>query len=132
MKSDKMPLPAKVEPKSVPFAAETDSFVEKKEIAHAGSREKSTKSVSGEIAEICALLKLDLLEDMNVCTKFINGVKRVVDPSSFVKHTTEYRRTTLLAMMQKIAILAAESILLDQEDTKAAKEAVRTVAAEGV
>ena len=34
-----------------------------------------------EAAEICALLRPDLLEDMNVCAKFVDGVKRVVGPS---------------------------------------------------
>ncbi|XP_068331464.1 uncharacterized protein [Pyrus communis] len=38
--------------------------------------------------------------------------------------------TALLAMMQKMAILVAESMLLDQEDTKAAKEVAKTMAIE--
>ena len=46
-------------------------------------------------------------------------------PSSFAKHTTEYMKTALLAMMQKTTILAAESMLLDQKDTKAAKEVAK-------
>ncbi|KAM1563751.1 hypothetical protein ACFX10_038132 [Malus domestica] len=65
MKSDKVPLPAKVGPKPVPSTAEIDSSVENKEAARVGSREKSTKFVYGEVAKICALLKPDLLEDMD-------------------------------------------------------------------
>ncbi|KAM1500019.1 hypothetical protein ACFX10_022631 [Malus domestica] len=52
MKSDKVPLPAKVAPKLVPSAAKTDSFAEKKVTTRAGSCEKSTKSVSKEVVEI--------------------------------------------------------------------------------
>ena len=64
-----------------------------------GSYDKSTKPVYGEAAEICALLKPDLLKDMDAYSKFVDGVKGIVCPSSFVKHTTEYRRTDLHAMM---------------------------------
>ncbi|KAM1826845.1 hypothetical protein ACFX13_026152 [Malus domestica] len=67
---------------------------------------------------------------MDVCSKFVDGIKRVVGLSSFAKHTTRYRRTALLAMMKKTAILEAESMLLDQEDTKVTKKVARTVAAE--
>ncbi|KAM2140896.1 hypothetical protein ACFX1Q_007240 [Malus domestica] len=77
----------------------TNSSVKNKETASASSHEKFTKSIYGEIADICALLKLDMLEDMDVCAKFIDGVKGVVGPSSFAKHTTWYRMTALLAMM---------------------------------
>ena len=38
--------------------------------------------------------------------------------------------TVLLAMMQKTVILAAESMLFDQEDTKVAKEMAKTMVAE--
>ncbi|KAM1466540.1 hypothetical protein ACFX2I_031730 [Malus domestica] len=69
--------------------------------------------VSGEIAEICALLKPDLLEDMDICPKFVDGVKEIVHLSLFMKHMSEYRKTVLLAMMQKTTILAAESMFLD-------------------
>ncbi|KAB2604408.1 hypothetical protein D8674_039600 [Pyrus ussuriensis x Pyrus communis] len=122
MKSDKVFMPAKVTLQPDPSVADTNSSAEKNEIARAGNHEKSTKFASGEVAEICALLKPDLLEDMNVCAKFVNGVKGVIGPSFFAKHTTEYRRTVLLAMIQKTAILVAEPILLGQEDTKAIKE----------
>ncbi|KAM1639195.1 hypothetical protein ACFXTN_008513 [Malus domestica] len=122
MKSDNMSLPAKVVPKPISSAVETDSSTEKNETVRADNCEKSTKSISKEAAEICAILRPSLLEDINVCVKFFDGVKRVVGLSSFVKHTTEYKRTALLAMMQKTMILAVEFMFLDQDDTKAAKE----------
>ena len=64
-----------------------------------GSCEKSTKPAFGEFVEICALLKLDLLEDMDACTKFVDGIGKVVYASSFTKCMTYYRRTSLLAIM---------------------------------
>ncbi|KAM1529539.1 hypothetical protein ACFX1Z_018733 [Malus domestica] len=99
MKSDKVDFVAKVALKLIPLTTETYSLAEKKETAHVGSCEQSTKLASGEAAEICALLKPSLLEDMNSCAKFVDGVKGVICLSSFAKHTTENRRTTLLAMM---------------------------------
>ncbi|KAM1151339.1 hypothetical protein ACFX19_034669 [Malus domestica] len=121
MKSNKVDSVAKVASKPTPFTTETDSSTEKNETAHVGNCEKSTKLVYGEATKICALLKPDILEDMDVCAKLIDDVRRVIFPSSFAKHTTQYR-TTLLAMMWKTAILAVESMLIDQEDTKADKE----------
>ncbi|KAM1426507.1 hypothetical protein ACFXTO_019181 [Malus domestica] len=85
MKSDKVDSVTKVVPKLIPLTTETYSLVEKKKTAHA--------------AEICALLKPSLLKDMNSCAKFVDGVKGVICLSSFAKHTTENRMTTLLAMM---------------------------------
>ncbi|KAM2824462.1 hypothetical protein COP1_034368 [Malus domestica] len=130
MKSDKVPLSAKVAPKIASSTAATNSSVDKNEAARSGRLEESAKAVSGEATEICALLKPDLLEDMDVCAKFADGVKEIVGPSLFTNHTLEYRKIALLAMMQKTTILAAESMFLDQEDTKAAKEMARTMAAE--
>ncbi|KAM2457076.1 hypothetical protein ACFX1W_006042 [Malus domestica] len=88
MKSDKVDSAAKVEPKPTHLATEIDSSTEKKETSRVSSCEKSAKPVSGEVAEICALLKQDLLEDMDACAKFVGGVKGVVCPSSFAKYTT--------------------------------------------
>ncbi|KAM1156450.1 hypothetical protein ACFX2B_026954 [Malus domestica] len=122
MKSDKVPLFAKVAPKTASSAAATNSSADKNEVSRSGRLEESAKAVSGAAANTCALLKPDLLEDMDVCAKFVDGVKEIVGPSLFAKHTPEYRKTALLAMMQKSTILAAESMFLDQEDTKAAKE----------
>ena len=65
-----------------------------------GSYEKSIKPSSREADEICVLLKPDLLEDTDAYAKFVDGVRKVCFPSSFAKHTTQYRMTDLLAMMQ--------------------------------
>ncbi|KAM2984017.1 hypothetical protein FF2_009877 [Malus domestica] len=113
MKSDKVPLPAKVTSKPVSSAAATNSSADKKETARSGRLEESTKTVSGEVAEICVILKPDLLEDIDIYAKFVDGVKEIVGSSLFAKHTSEYRRTALLAMMQKTTILAIESMFLD-------------------
>ncbi|KAM2280030.1 hypothetical protein ACFX1S_040795 [Malus domestica] len=99
MKSDKVDSTAKVAPRPIPFAAETGSPTEKDKTACMGSCEKSTKPVSRKSVEICALLKPDLLEDMDTYARLIDGIRVVVCPSSFVKHTTQYRMTTLVAMM---------------------------------
>ncbi|KAB2600330.1 hypothetical protein D8674_010601 [Pyrus ussuriensis x Pyrus communis] len=101
MKSDKVDPTTKVEPRPTPLASETSSPTEKEETAHVSSY---------------------LPKDMDTCANLADGVRWVICPSSFAKHTTQYRRTTLLAMKQKTMILAAESMLLDQKDTKAAKE----------
>ena len=61
MKSDKVDFAAKEGPKPTLLTAETDLPAEKEEIAHTGSCEKSTKPISEEAAEICAILKPDLL-----------------------------------------------------------------------
>ena len=58
---------------------------EKEETARVGSCEKSTKLVSEEAAEICALLKSNLLEDIDSCAKLIGGIRGVVCPSFFCK-----------------------------------------------
>ena len=121
---------AKVAPNPAPLAAETKLPSERGETACANGPGKSAKSNSKEAAEICALLRLNLLEDMDACAKFVDGVKRIIGPGSFVKHTPEYRRAALLTMMQKTAILAAESMVLDQEDIKAAQEVAKSMAAE--
>ncbi|KAB2622479.1 hypothetical protein D8674_024661 [Pyrus ussuriensis x Pyrus communis] len=51
-------------------------------------------------------LKPDLLKDIDACAKFVDGIKR------------------------KTTILAAKSMFLDQDDTKAAKKLAKTVATE--
>ena len=124
-----MDFTAKVAPRLIPSSAENDSPARKEKIARVGNCEKSTKPASREAAEIYALLKLDLLEDMDACAKFVDGVRKVVCPSSFTKHTTGYRKTVLLAIIQMTAILVAEYRLIYQEDTKVGKEVVKVVAA---
>ena len=121
---------AKVAPNLVPPAVEAKLPAERDETACANGPGESAKSNSKEAAEICALLRPDLLEDVDACAKFVDGVKGIIGPGSFVKHTPEYRRAALLTMMQKTVILAAESVVLDQEDIKAAQEVARSMAAE--
>ena len=130
MKSDNVDSAAKVVQGLPPSAAEIDWPARNEETALVGTCKKSIKFTSGDAADICALLKPDLLEEMDACTKFVYGLRKVVCPSSFAKHTAEYRKTTLFAMMQKTTILAVEFMFLDQEDTKAAKEVVKAMAAE--
>ena len=100
MKSDKVDSAAKVALRPTDSAVETDSPAGKNETVRMGSCEKTIMPASGEAAEICVLLKPVSLEDMDACTKFVDGVRKVVCPSSFAKHTTQYRRAALLAMMQ--------------------------------
>ncbi|KAM0981348.1 hypothetical protein ACFX2A_014693 [Malus domestica] len=76
MKSYKVDSAAKVAPMLTLSADETDSSAGKEETACMGSCEKSTKPASREAAEICVLLKPDLLEDMDDCAKFIDGFKK--------------------------------------------------------
>lgn len=66
MKTDKADSATKMVPRPIPLAAKTDSPIEKKQTAHVGSFEKSPKPISGESIEIYALLKLNLLEDIDV------------------------------------------------------------------
>ncbi|KAM1127559.1 hypothetical protein ACFX2B_037104 [Malus domestica] len=124
MKSNKVDSATKVAPRPNPSAAETDSPTGNEETFHVGTCEKSNKLAFGEAAKICALLKPDMFEDMDLCAKFVDGVKGVVYPSSFTKHTTEYRKIALLTMMQKT------SMLIDQNDTMAGKEVSKAIAAE--
>ena len=80
IKSNKMNYVSKVAPRPTSSATETDSPAGKEEIACIGSCEKSTKPVSREADEICVLLKPDMLEDMDACTKFVDGVRKVCLP----------------------------------------------------
>ena len=75
MKNDKVDSATKVAPRPTPPVAETDSPVGKMKTARVVSCEKSTKQASMEAAEICALLKPNLLEDINACAKFIDDVR---------------------------------------------------------
>ena len=80
IKSHKMDFVAKVAPKPTSSATETDSPAGKEKTACVGSCEKSTKPASREADEICMLLKPDMLEDMDACAKFVDGVKKVCLP----------------------------------------------------
>ncbi|KAM1764363.1 hypothetical protein ACFX11_003624 [Malus domestica] len=130
MKSDKVDSTTKVVPRPTPLATKTDSPTGKEKTARVGSCEKSIKPASGEAAEICTLLKPELLEDMDACAKFVDDIIGIICPSLFTKYTTKYMKTVLLTMMQKTAILVAESMLIDQEDTKTTKEVAKAVADE--
>ncbi|KAB2629640.1 hypothetical protein D8674_034435 [Pyrus ussuriensis x Pyrus communis] len=77
MKSDKVDFAAKVALRPTHSAAKTDSPAGKEETARVGSCKKSTKLASGEAVEICVLLKPDLLEDMDACAKFVDGVRNL-------------------------------------------------------
>ncbi|KAM2029248.1 hypothetical protein ACFX16_040776 [Malus domestica] len=70
IKSDKVDSAAKVAPK--PIFSALRSPAGKEETARVGSCEKFTKP-----AEIYVLLKPDLLEDMDACSKFVNGVRNI-------------------------------------------------------
>ena len=85
IKSNNMDSVAKVAPRPASSATETDSPAGKEEIACVGNCEKSTKPASREADEICVLLKLDLLEDMDVCAKFVDGVRKVCLPKFLCK-----------------------------------------------
>ncbi|KAB2600333.1 plastidial pyruvate kinase 1 [Pyrus ussuriensis x Pyrus communis] len=85
-------------------------------------KSRSTKSEAGELLEVYALLKADLLEDVDTCAKFVDSVGKVVVRSdSFVKCSTYLRRSSLIATMHKTLILAAESMRVDQDVVKCAK-----------
>ena len=71
MKNGKTSSSAKAAPKLVPSADEAKLSSEKREIACASGPDKSAKSNSKEAAEICVLLRPDLLEDMDVCAEFV-------------------------------------------------------------
>ncbi|KAB2617887.1 hypothetical protein D8674_013756 [Pyrus ussuriensis x Pyrus communis] len=106
MKSDKVDYAVKVALRPILLAAETSSPTEKEITACVGSCEKSTKPIFREAVEICVLLKPDLLEDIDACAKLVDSVRK------------------------KMTILVAESMLLDQKDTNAAKEMTKTITAE--
>ena len=61
--------------------------------------DQPTKQVLKEFYEIHALLKPDLLEEMEACPKFVYGVSKVVNSSFFAKCEAQSRRVSLLAMM---------------------------------
>ncbi|KAM1171371.1 hypothetical protein ACFX1T_021675 [Malus domestica] len=68
--------------------------------------------------------KADLLEDIDVCTKFVDNVGKVVIRSeSFEKRHAYSRRSSLVATMHKTLILAAKSMCVNQDAVKCAKEA---------
>ncbi|KAM1743627.1 hypothetical protein ACFX12_013504 [Malus domestica] len=84
IKSVKVDFATKVVPGSVPSSPMTDSSVEKGKSTRMGSYERSTESEAGEFPEVCELLKVDLLEDVDTCAKFVDNVGKVVIRSDFL------------------------------------------------
>ncbi|KAM1862486.1 hypothetical protein ACFX14_002941 [Malus domestica] len=76
MKSDKVDSGAKVAPRPIPYAAETNSPAGNEETARVGSCEKSTKPASGEVAEIYVLLKPDLLKTWTLVPSLLMASER--------------------------------------------------------
>ena len=66
MKSGKVDYAAKVAHEPASSSTVTDSSAEKGKSARMGSCERSTESKVGEFPEVCALLKADLVEDVDV------------------------------------------------------------------
>ncbi|KAB2602743.1 S ribonuclease [Pyrus ussuriensis x Pyrus communis] len=84
---------------------------------------RSTESEAEEFPEVCALLKADLLEDVDPCTKFVDSVgKAVIRSDSFTKRPTYSRRSFLIATMHKTLILTVECIRVNQDVVKCANE----------
>ncbi|KAM1602848.1 hypothetical protein ACFX1Z_029518 [Malus domestica] len=123
MKSRKVNSADKVAPRHVPHSVVTDSSAENGKSAHIGSCEISTESEVREFPEVCALLKADLLEDVDACAKFVDSFGKVIIRSdSFAKRPAYSRRSSLIATMHKTLILEAKSMRVDQDAVKYAKE----------
>ncbi|KAM1243674.1 hypothetical protein ACFX2G_035903 [Malus domestica] len=123
IKSGKVDFATKVAPRLIPSSAMTDLSVEKGKSTHTGNCKRSTESEAGEFPKVCALLKADLLEDIDACAKFIDSVGKVVIRSdSFAKRPAYSKRSSLIATMHKTLILVVESMRVDQDAVKCAKE----------
>ncbi|KAM2844241.1 hypothetical protein COP1_026838 [Malus domestica] len=84
MKSDKVDSAAKVAPMPTPYAVEIDSPAGKKKTVCMSSCEKSIKPASREAAEICVLLKPNMLEDMDACAnKAANEVTKTMAAEAY-------------------------------------------------
>ena len=123
IKSGKVDSAAKVAHGPAPPSAVTDLSAEKGKSASTGSCERSTESKAGEFPEVCALLKSDLLKDVDAYAKFVDRVGKVVVRSySFTKHPAYSRRSSLIAIMHKTLIMATEFIRVYQDVIKCANE----------
>ncbi|KAM1355812.1 hypothetical protein ACFX2H_029819 [Malus domestica] len=68
--------------------------------------------------------KADLPDDVDACAKFVDSVGKVIICSySFAKCPVYSKRSSLIATMHKTLILATESMSIDQDAIKCAKEA---------
>ncbi|KAM1382501.1 hypothetical protein ACFX2F_034968 [Malus domestica] len=122
MKSGKVDSVAKVPLGPVPHSVVTDSSSEKEKSALIGNYERSIKA--REFPEVCALLNVDLLEDVDACAKIVDSIgKVIVCSNSFVKRPTYRRRSSLIARMHKTLILAIESMCINHDVVECAKEA---------
>lgn len=87
-----------------------------------GSYEKFVELGSEEFPEIYALLKADLLEDIDACAKFVHSVGNMICLDSFVKNPAYSRKFFLLATMYKNLIMVVEYMCIDQDAIEDAKE----------
>ena len=100
IKSNEMNYVAKVAPRPTSSATKTDSPAGKERLLAWAAVRKSTKPASREADEICVLLEQICLETWTFMPSLLMVLERFVCLSSFAKHTTQYRMTDLLAMMQ--------------------------------
>ncbi|KAM1588536.1 hypothetical protein ACFX15_027087 [Malus domestica] len=114
MKSRMVDSAAKVALGPIPPSAKTNSSAEKGKSTCIGTCERSTESEAEEFPDVCALLKADLLEDLDACTKFVDNVgKVIVCLNSFAKRPAYSRRSSPIATMHKTLILVSESMCVD-------------------
>ncbi|KAM1141040.1 hypothetical protein ACFX19_041756 [Malus domestica] len=116
MKSDKVDSTAKVALRPTSSAAETDSPAGNKEIAHVGSCEKSTKHAYREAAEICVLLKPNMLEDMDTCAKYskvANEVAKIMAVEAYSSTEEIKRLDSELVVLKGSNISALTSLQLE-------------------
>ncbi|KAM1217213.1 hypothetical protein ACFX2J_013416 [Malus domestica] len=108
-----------------------DSYVGNEKSANTSSCESSTESEVGEFPKVCALLKADLLEDVNAYAKFVDSVRKVIIHSdSFAKRPAYLMMSSLIVTMHKTLILVAKSMRVDQDVVKCTKEAEVALVAE--
>ncbi|KAM2565055.1 hypothetical protein TB2_013289 [Malus domestica] len=110
MKSDKVDTAAKVAPRPIPYAAETDSLAGNEETTRVGSCEKSTKPVFGEAAEIYVLLKPDLLKTWTFVPSLLMASKRY---SKAIKETANTMAGSELVALKGSHMSAPTSLQLE-------------------
>ncbi|KAM2461599.1 hypothetical protein PS1_012547 [Malus domestica] len=124
IKSENIDYTAKVAPGPVLPSTAIGSSAEKDKSACTGSCERSTKSEAREFRKVCALMKTNLLEDIDACAKFVDSVGKVfIRSDSFAKCLAYLRRSSLIVTMHKTLILATEFMHVDKNAVKYAKKA---------
>ncbi|KAB2595398.1 S ribonuclease [Pyrus ussuriensis x Pyrus communis] len=78
IKSENVDSAVKVASKPVFLSAVIESSTKKGKSARTDSCEIFTEFGADEFPKVCALLKADLLEDVDACAKFVNSVRKVV------------------------------------------------------